>query len=331
MASKDIEQFACAIDKAISEAVATAKNDYQERLKAVEEIYGYPDIVIQASGATRSSLAQGGVDEMRRGQREQANAIGAQIQKVDEKLTSLQGDPAVTADILYLTDKLDGWIKRVAEIEIPKGAHTSSYPASPTGTMVSIQKKWKDFCENDPIVQKAHLYERKAKLETEIGSLTTTITNLENKLSDLKTEYEDRSSNPAKYEQIVQAEVDRQVSDISTELRHAQEDVTDLINLEKSLTTQLTTAGIFAFGKKKDLKAQIESLSGDIETARSKVSDIEKKMQAVKDNLPKKIAALADTLSRIRVEIETGEKLLADSKASLIEKQNELNNVVAGL
>ncbi len=318
MTSKDIEQFASAIDSAISEAVATAKNDYRERLTAVEEIYGYPDIVIQASGTTRSSLAQGGVNEMLRVQREQVNAIGTQIQKVDEKLASLQGDPAVTADILYLTDRLDGWIKRVAEIEIPKGAHTSSYPASPTGTMMSIQKKWKDFCENDPIVQKALLYEQKAKLEAEIRSLTTTITDLENKLPALKAEYEDRSSNPAKYEQIVQTEVDRQVSDISTELRHAQEDVADLMNLEKSLQTQLTSAGIFAFGKKKDLKAQIEALSGDIETARSKVSDIEKKMQAAKNNLPKKIAELADTLSRIRIDIETGEKLLADSKATPI-------------
>ena len=331
MASKDIEQFANMIDKAITDAVSVAKNDYRERLDAIKNIYGYSDMIIQASGASRSSLAQGGVSEMQRVQREQINAVGDQIQKADDKLSSMRDTPSMAMDIMYLTGKLEEWINRIEEMTIPKGPHTSSYAASPTRAMTDIQKKWKDYCENDPTIQKAVLLERKTRLEEEIKSLTETIAGLENRLPDLKMEYDDRCNNPMKYEQMVQAEVDSEIDDLNRELRHAQEDVSDLLNQEKSMQTQLASSGLFAFGKKKELKAKLEGLSESISDANIKVSDIEKKIQTVKESLPKRIALLNEKLSQIKAEIEAGEKKVSESKASLLKRQSELDGIMTNL
>lgn len=90
MVAKDIEQFANGISSAITDAVAIAKNDYKQRLEAIESFYTMPDVIIQAGGVSRANLAKGAEGEMQRVQGEQNRAIETEIKKVDKKL-ALQG------------------------------------------------------------------------------------------------------------------------------------------------------------------------------------------------------------------------------------------------
>ena len=332
VASNEIQQFARNIDSSITSAIKVTKNDYKERLEAIRNAMEViPDIVIQMGGVSRCNLAKGAEGEMQRVQREQISAIEKEIKKVDNKLDSLKGDALKSADVVYLTDKLSAWIKRVDEVSIPKGPYSSAHEASASSTMTNILKTWIDFCKNDPTILKASLYEQKAKLEEEINKLTSNISSLEEKIPELKSEYEDRSSNSVKYEHNIQLEVESEVDSIATELRHAQEDASDLEKQEKSIQAQLTSAGLFAFGKKKELKAQLERFSQDILSAKDKVLVIEKKMQSTKDSLPKRISELTEKLSQIKAEIEKSESELENSKNRLTTCKEELAKVKAKL
>jgi len=327
MASKDIEQFTNGISGSITDAVAVAKKDYRERLEAIDSIYTMPDMIIQAGGVSRADLAKGAEGEMQRVQGEQIRAIEGVIKKVDNKLTSIKGNPESAADIVYLTEKISEWNKRSEEIGIPKGSHSSAHPVSATKSMVDIQKKWEKFCQTDPTIQKASLFERKAKLDQEISALTTEIADLEKKIPCLKEELEDRNTNGAKYEQQVKAEVSEEVEAISVELRHAEEDVTDLENQEKSIRTQLSSSGLFAFGKKKDLKAQLEKLSTDISDAKLKTSEIEKKKKTTEESLSVRINALNDKVAQLKEEITMSGHKLEEEKIKLSEMKTELMEV----
>ena len=327
MASKDIEQFANGISGSITDAVAVAKKDYRERLEAIDSIYTMPDMIIQAGGSSRADLAKGAEGEMQRVQGKQIRAIEGVIKKVDNKLISIKGNLESAADIVYLTGKISEWNKRSEEIGIPKGPHSSAHPVSATKSMVDIQKKWERFCQTDPTIQKASLYERKAMLDQEISVLTTEITDLEKKIPSLKQELDDRSTNGSKYEQQVRNEVSGEVEAISIELRHAKEDVTDLENQEKSIQTQLSSSGIFAFGKKKDLKAQLEKLSTDISDAKLKVSEIDKKKKTTEDSLPLRINTLNDKVAQLKEEITMSEQKLEKDKIKLSEMKTELTEV----
>ena len=331
MASKDIEQFANGISSAITDAVAVAKKDYKERLEAIESINTMPDMIIQAGGVSRANLIKGAEGEMQRVQGEQNRVIEAEIKKVDNKLSSLRGIPERTADIVYLTGKLAEWNKRSEEIAIPKGPHSSAHTVSATKPMLDIQDKWEKFCQTDPIIQKATLYERKAKLDQEISVISTEIADLEKKIPCLKEELDDRNTNGAKYEQQVKAEVSEEVEAISIELRHAEEDVTDLENQEKSIRTQLSSSGFFAFGKKKELKAQLEKLATDISDAKSKASEIEKKKKAKEESLPLRINGLKDKTTQLTEEITRSEQTLETDRKKLSEMQTELIEVEAKL
>jgi len=331
MVAKDIEQFANGISSAITDAVAIAKNDYKQRLEAIESFYTMPDVIIQAGGVSRANLAKGAEGEMQRVQGEQNRAIEAEIKKVDKKLSSLRGNPERTADIVYLTGKLAEWNKRSEEIAIPKGPHSSAHTVSATKSMIDIQEKWEKFCQTDPTIQKAALYEQKAKLDQEISVISTEIAELEKKIPCLNKELDDRNTNGAKYEQQVKAEVSEEVESISIQLRHAEEDVTDLENQEKSIQTQLTSSGFFAFGKKKELKAQLEKLATDISDAKSKASEIEKKKKATADSLPLRINGLKEKITQLTEEISRSEQLLAADKKKLSEMQTELVEVEAKL
>lgn len=331
MASKDIEQFANGISGSITDAVAVAKKDYRERLEAIDSIYTMPDMIIQAGGSSRADLAKGAEGEMQRVQGEQIRAIEGVIKKVDNKLTSIKGNLESAADIVYLTEKISEWNKRSEEIGIPKGSHSSAHPVSATKSMVDIQKKWEKFCQTDPTIQKASLFERKAKLEQEISVLTTEIADLEKKIPCLKEELEDRNTNGAKHEQQVRAEVSKEVEAISIELRHAEEDVTDLENRGKSIQTQLSSSGIFAFGKKKELKAQLEKLATDISDAKSKASEIEKKKKETEDSLPLRINGLKDKITQLTEEIIRSEQTLERDKKKLSEMQTEMTEIEAKL
>lgn len=331
MASKDIEQFANGISGSITDAVAVAKKDYRERLEAIDNIYNMPDMIIQAGGVSRADLAKGAEGEMQRVQREQIRAIETEIKKVDNKLSSLKGIPERAADVVYLTGKLSDWIKKSEKLAIPKGSHSSAYTVSATKVMVDIQKKWEKFCQTDPTIQKASLYEQKAKLDHEIPMIITEIADLENIILCLKEELDDRSANGTKYEQQIKTEVSEEVEAISIELRHAEEDVRDLENQEKSIQTQLSSSGIFAFGKKKELKAQLEKMAADISNAKSKVLEIEKKKKTTADSLTLRIAALDDRLLQLKAEIENSEKKLEKDREKLSDMQMELAEVEAKL
>ena len=305
MASKDIEQFANGISGSITDAVAVAKKDYRERLEAIDNIYNMPDMIIQAGGVSRADLAKGAEGEMQRVQREQIRAIEPEIKK--------------------------DWIKKSEKLAIPKGSHSSAYTVSATKVMVDIQKKWEKFCQTDPTIQKASLYEQKAKLDHEIPMIITEIADLENIILCLKEELDDRSANGTKYEQQIKTEVSEEVEAISIELRHAEEDVRDLENQEKSIQTQLSSSGIFAFGKKKELKAQLEKMAADISNAKSKVLEIEKKKKTTADSLTLRIAALDDRLLQLKAEIENSEKKLEKDREKLSDMQMELAEVEAKL
>lgn len=331
MASKDIEQFANGISSAITDAVAVAKKDYKERLEAIESINTMSDMIIQAGGVSRANLIKGAEGEMQRVQREQNRAIEIEIKKVDNKLSSLKGNPERTADIVYLTGKLAEWNKRSEEISIPKGPHSSAHTVSATKSMIDIQEKWEKFCRTDPTIQKAALYERKANLDQEISVISTEIAELEKNIPCLKEELDDRNTNGAKYEQQVKDKVSEEVEAISIELRHAEEDVTDLENQEKSIRTQLSSSGFFAFGKKKELKAQLEKLATDISDAKSKASEIEKKKKAKEESLPLRINGLKDKITQLMEEITRSEQTLETDTKKLSEMQTELIEVEAKL
>ena len=330
MVSKEIEQFAITIDQSITDAITVAKNDYKNRLESAQKVLNFDDL-FAVQGVSRAEFAKGYEGEMRRVQKEQNSAIETQIQKADDQLSSMMGNPSKTDDIIFLTEKLDGWVKRVEEIAIPKGPYTGSYSASPTDAMVNIQKKWKDFCENDPSIQKAALYEQKIKLEEEIKSLTDNIVSLEKELPDLQAEYDDRIGNNEKYKNAVQEDIKNEIEAISAELCHLQEAIRDLENQETGIQTQLASLGRLAFGKKKELKAQQDKIANNITTAKNKISELEKEIQSIKNSGPERVAALGDKITQLKSEIESKEKELVNSKSALTVKQGELAEIKAKL
>ena len=327
MASKDIQAFADGIDSAIKNAINVATSDYEKRFEAIEGIVKMPDAVMQLTGSSRDQLIRGAEGEMQRVQKEQCNAIEAQIQNVESKLSSLKGNATSAADIKYLTEKLSGWIKKFDDVSVPNGPHSRAFPVSATTGASKILEKWEKFCDTDPTIKKAALYEEKARLENEINSLSERISGIEKSIPALKAEYDDRTNNSAKFEQQVRNEVENEVERIATELRHAEEDLEDLEKNRKSVVTQLESTGLFAFGKKKELKIQLEKMEIDIASAKSKVQEIERKKQSVEQSLGDRIADLAKKVDQLRNDIESEEANLERSKEQLSQKQKELADV----
>ena len=328
MASYEVEQFANEIDKALTDALIVAKEDYKKRMEAMSGIYNMSDDILRLGRTTRSQLINGAVNEMQRVQREQNSVMEAQIDKVNDKLSSLAGKPEFAKDIVYLSSKLDGWIKKFEELSIPKGSYSNAYSYSAGTMMKNIQSKWEDFCATDPSIKKAELYEKKTKIEEDIASYKNTITDLEKKLPELCNELEDRCSNTEKYETRVKSEFTSEIEAIETELRHANEDMSDLETQEKSVQSELNSTGIFAFGKKKELRAKLDLLAHKIQDTKSTISSIEERKKAKQDSLPRRIAELSDRIVFLKKEIEDSETILRNSETKLEDSVSELKRVV---
>jgi chromosome segregation ATPase len=268
---------------------------------------------------------------MQRVQKEQCNQIEAQIKNVDEKLSSMKGKNSTAADIKFLTGKISEWNKKVEELSIPSGPHSKSHNISATASMTKIQTTWEKFCENDPVIQKAALYEEKDNIEKEISKLSSDIDALQKKIPSLKAEYEDRNNNSEKYEKQVNDEVGRELDTISTEIRHAEEDVEDLEKNKKSIMMQLDSTGLFAFGKKKELKVQVEKLDQDISAARDKVKELEQKKVNAENSKNEKLSGLTQAIEKLKLDIETSERELNNKKEQLDRKSEELKALEAKL
>lgn len=331
MASEEIKSYANGIESAIAGAISVAKEDYKKRLEGIEGIINMPDIVMQAGGTTRGALINGAEGEMQRVQKEQCNKVEAQIKDVDDKLSSMKGKNSTAADIKFLTGKISEWNKRVEELSIPGGPHSKAHPISATALMTKIQATWEKFCENDPVIQKAALYEEKDNIEKEISKLSSDIDALQKKIPSLKAECEDRNNNSEKYEGQVNDEVGHELDAISTEIRHAEEDADDLEKNKKSIMMQLDSTGLFAFGKKKELKAQIEKLEQDITLARDKVKELEQKRVNTESSRNEKLSGLTQAIEKLKFDIETSERELNDKKNRLNKKSEELKALEAKL
>ena len=324
MASNEIKQFADGIDKAITDAVKAGNKDFKDRVEAIKSISELPDIIIQAGGVPRYKLVEGGKSELENAKWKHSRAVEDQIKLVDKKLNELKIKPENAADIVFLTGKLAGWNKQAEKMSIPSSAHTKVYSCSATKQMTDIQTKWEKYCKTDPTILKASLYEKKAKLDCEINDLEKRINDLEAKLPKLKTEYDDRNSNTDKYVNEVRQRVENEVAAISEELEQAQKDVADFEKQGSEIKEKLSSAGLFAFGKKNELKTQLERAEENITGAKRRVSKIEEKKQKAVSSLPGHIRALADRLAQLKNEIERDEKELRSSKEMLSEKLKEM-------
>lgn len=331
MQSNQIEQYAKEIDKSVNEIVSVAKEDYKTRLAAIKDINGYSYELISMMQTSKSALTQGGVGEMQRVQKEQNRKLESEINKVDSKLSSMKGNSSSAEDMVYLVGKLEGWIKRFDDLSIPSGPYSSAYKNTASSSMQTMLKKWKDFCQNDPIIKKAELYGQKSRLEEEIKKLKNTIDTLEAKLPKEKAELQDRKDNSEKYRLQVEDETKQIISTKKLNLESLSDDLRNQEAKIERLKTMLSSAGLFAFGKKKELKAQIQSTESETFDIKEKIRTAEIELKAVEDSLPRKIKELERKITSLEEQVKLDSEKLEKSKKELADKEQDLNKIEAKL
>lgn len=320
----DVSSLIASVDKTFDTEIKKAKKDFKERIDAINGIYDMPDAIISLGGVSRSSLAQGGLGEARKVRRECAANMEKAVDKALKEMDSLKGKPENGSAIIRLTERLEDWIIRFKDLEIPASKHTSAEGYSAGSKYETALKKWQDFCKNDPLMKKAKLYDRKAALEKDVKALREKKLDIEEALPRKQAELDDRKNNGSKYEDEVREQVQSELDDLDTKIRRAKQDVSDKEFEVADLQQQLSKAGLFAMGKKKELRAQIESKAAPVEEAKKVVANLEKDRKNTEDSL---LGRLSDLKTKI---LSLGNEI-ADDSNELVSVTSQLNGKLAEL
>lgn len=151
----------------------------------------------------------------------------------------------------------------------------------------------------------------------EIDALVKQITALEEKILKNKIEYRDRTSNPAKYESRVRAEVNEEQEAIYLETNHIKEDNADNELVIKSIKRQMGSVRMFEGSKMSDLDRDLNRLEKEIEANNTKIPQLEMQSQEIGESLEERLDNLEVIKENLAALIEADEQKLAGKKEKL--------------
>lgn len=187
--------------------------------------------------------------------------------------------------------------------------------------------------------------EIKVKCQKEIETLTASISSkskevmsYKQRLSELSTQASLHETTLGKLQEQLQAE-EKEKAELSAAVSALKESIARDESRVSSMQVELSGLSFMAFGKKKELKTQIEATQKALSESKASLGAKEDRLAALlRANTTEElkaeealIADINDQISKQKVEIERIEKLLVDEQAKLDQVETDLSEVEAVL